>query len=42
MPGNFIVTAYPVVLQASDIIWTVVGVAGVGFLMAFLPSRKLS
>ena len=42
MPGHFIVTAYPVVLQASDIIWTVVGVAGVGFLMAFLPSRKLS
>ena len=42
MPGNFIVSAYPVVLQASDIIWTVIGVAGVGFLMAFLPSRKLS
>lgn len=42
MPGNFIVTAYPVVLQASDLIWTVLGVAAVGFLMALIPSRKLS
>jgi ABC-type lipoprotein release transport system permease subunit len=41
MPGNFIVTAYPVVLQVSDLVWTVVGVAGVGFLMALIPSRKL-
>jgi ABC-type lipoprotein release transport system permease subunit len=42
MPGNFIVSSYPVVLQASDLLWTVVGVAGVGFLMALIPSRKLS
>jgi lipoprotein-releasing system permease protein len=41
MPGNFIVNSYPVVLQASDLLWTVVGVAGVGFLMALIPSRKL-
>ena len=41
MPGNFIVQAYPVVLKASDILWTVVGVAGVGLLMALIPSRKL-
>ena len=42
MPGNFIVSSYPVVLQVSDLLWTVVGVAGVGFLMALIPSRKLS
>lgn len=41
MPGNFIVSAYPVVLKASDIFWTVVGVAGIGFIMALIPSRKV-
>ena len=41
MPGNFVVQAYPVVLKATDILWTVLGVAGVGFLMALIPSRKL-
>ena len=40
MPGNFMVTAYPVVLKASDLLWTVLGVAGIGYLMAFIPSRK--
>ncbi len=40
MPGNFIVSAYPVVLKASDILWTVLGVSSVGFLMASpLPPR---
>ena len=41
MPGNFAVSAYPVALKATDILWTVVGVAGVGYLMALLPSRKV-
>ena len=41
MPGNFLVTSYPVVLKAGDLLWTVLGVAGIGFLMAFIPSRKL-
>ena len=41
MPGNFIVTSYPVVLKASDLLWTVLGVCSIGFLMAFLPSRKI-
>lgn len=41
MPGNFLVSAYPVVLKATDILWTVAGVAGIGYLMAYLPSRKL-
>lgn len=41
MPGNFVVSAYPVVLKASDFLWTVLGVAGVGFLMALIPSRKV-
>ena len=41
MPGNFAVSSYPVALKFSDILWTVIGVAGVGFLMALIPSRKL-
>ena len=38
MPGNYIINAYPVILKASDILWTVAGVAGVGYLIALLPS----
>ena len=41
MPGNFMVTAYPVVLKTSDLLWIVLGVAGIGYLMAYIPSRKL-
>jgi ABC-type lipoprotein release transport system permease subunit len=41
MPGNFTVTAYPVVLKATDLLWTVAGVSLVGLLMALIPSRKL-
>ena len=38
MPGNYIINAYPVILKASDIFWTVIGVAGVGYLIALLPT----
>lgn len=41
MPGNFLVQAYPVVLKFTDILWIVLGVAGVGYLMALVPSRKV-
>ncbi len=40
MPGHFIVQSYPVVLKGSDILWTIAGVAGIGYLMALIPSRK--
>ena len=38
MPGNYIISAFPVILKASDIIWTAVGVALVGYLIALLPT----
>ena len=38
MPGNYIINAYPVILKASDILWTAAGVAAVGYLIALLPS----
>lgn len=41
MPGNFMVQSYPVVLKLTDILWIVLGVAGVGYLMALIPSRKV-
>ena len=41
MPGNFVVSSYPAVLKASDILWTVAGVAGIGLLMAVIPTCKL-
>ena len=41
MPGNYIVEAYPVVLKLTDLLWIAAGVAGIGFLIALLPSKKL-
>ena len=42
MPGGFFLQAYPVVLQVSDIVWTVLGVGAVGFLISLLaaPATK--
>ena len=40
MPGNFILSAYPVVLKGSDILWTGLGVALVGYLIAWIPSKQ--
>lgn len=40
MPGNYIITAYPVILKAKDIIATVAGVAVIGYIIALLPVRK--
>ena len=41
MPGNFVVDTYPVVLRAADLLWTVAGVALIGYLMDLLPTRKI-
>ena len=40
MPGNYLISAYPVVLKATDVLWTVLGVAGIGYLIALLPSFR--
>ena len=40
MPGNFLVSAYPVILQWKDILFTVAGVALIGYLIALLPVRR--
>ena len=40
MPGSYILAAYPVVLKGSDILWTALGVALVGYLIAWIPSKQ--
>ena len=40
MPGNFLINAYPVIVQWNDIILTIVGVALIGYLIALLPVRR--
>lgn len=37
MPGNFVVTAYPVILSMKDVLITAGGVALIGYLIALLP-----
>ena len=37
MPGGFMVQAYPVILSPWDIIFTIAGVAIIGYLIALLP-----
>ena len=37
MPGNFLVSSYPVIIRWTDIVLTVVGVAAIGYLIALLP-----
>lgn len=40
MPGGFFLQAYPVVLQPTDILWTAIGVAVVGFAISLLASPR--
>lgn len=40
MPGNFIVTAYPVVLKFTDVLLTVAGVALTGLGVALVAARR--
>lgn len=39
MPGNFIVSAYPVIIKGSDVAITSLCVAVIGYLIAILPAR---
>ena len=39
MPGNFVVDAYPVVVQFTDILLIVLGVALIGWLISLLTRR---
>ena len=38
MPGGFFLQAYPVVLQATDLLWVSAGVGAIGLLVTFLAA----
>ena len=38
MPGGFFLQAYPVILQADDLLWTALGVGGIGALISLLAA----
>ena len=40
MPGNYLIESYPVILQFTDILWTVLGVGLTGLLIALGASRQ--
>lgn len=40
MPGNYLIDAYPVVLQAGDVVLTAVSVAAIGLVIALLSAGK--
>ena len=40
MPGNYIVTAYPAVLELRDVLVSAAGVGLVGYIVALLPVRS--
>ena len=41
MPGNFLVEAYPVIIQPLDILVTAVSVGLVGRIIALIPARRI-
>lgn len=41
IPGNYLISAYPVDIQVLDILITFIGVSGTGFLISRLPLRKV-
>ncbi len=41
MPGNFVVSAYPVIVEWTDVLLTAVGVAVIGYLIALFPVARL-
>ena len=40
IPGNYLISSYPVDIQLADIAITFVGVCGTGYLISWLPLRK--
>ena len=42
MPGNFLLQAYPIILNTSDVLLTAIGVAVIGYIIALLPTKSIS
>lgn len=41
MPGNYVVDAYPVVLELKDVVISAISIAVMGYLIALVPSRRV-
>ena len=41
IPGNYILSAFPVEIRATDILLTFVGVSLIGFLISWIPCKKI-
>ena len=41
MPGNYLISAYPVDIQATDVMITVLGVSAAGFIISGMPVGKI-
>ena len=41
MPGNYMLSAFPVEIHFADVMITVIGVCGIGFLISCLPALKI-
>lgn len=42
LPGNYMISAYPVAIKWTDILITVIGVSLIGYIIALLPASKLN
>lgn len=42
MPGNYMISAYPVILKLTDVLWTVIGVSGIGLAIAAISVKSRS
>ena len=40
IPGNYLISSYPVDIQFADIVITFIGVCGTGYIISWLPLRK--
>ncbi|MBP5390705.1 MAG: ABC transporter permease [Bacteroidales bacterium] len=41
LPGNFVISYYPVVVKISDVVLTLLSVAVIGLVMAYIPARSI-
>lgn len=37
MPGNYLISSYPVIIERTDVLLTAIGVAAIGYIIAMLP-----
>lgn len=41
LPGNYIISEYPIEIQVTDVAITIIGVCFMGFIISYIPSQKI-